>query len=1301
MPSIGVGPSRPTSLCNSETITANPSTPLPIPTTGNTTNTNTNTTTTTTSTTAAAVVVEKEEEVATTNTTITTTTAATAAAAVVVVEDLCSARNTPSALDSCAFCCLGGVSNSFSSCRRLPCILRGSSQHRAGEGKEEYTTTTGREERGGGGEIGKNEKLQQTSTTPIPTTGTTNNSRIGNTRETTGTGTADIQRRLLKFTSSQSSLSGGIPLARYRAKLEECATLHDQLQNTVSELCMTREQLDSVRSECNMLIAEIVRLRDVLNMNTSELHTQQQRVEELRRENRQLRDERRESPQKPQSLLQSRLPPLPSSSSSYYQSSYPIRPIPIPPITMDVGGSQPVSTAVVQAHQVSFTPTATTNNNNNNNTTMYTDHTLPCRTCPSVHRPTHSAAAVRIGAAAAAAANTNTNTNANIYTQAFVRADTRDVTSAMAAYVCECFRTEVIPHMELLHSLYDGGRLMAVEPSITYAQLSALKRVIIEAKSMTPADFHNDNNNNNNNSKEQPQSQHQGEPSQQRTMSLTQGKKNTYNPVPMSWVHDVGLLSFRSDSWHSSIGLLLYMIRTLPSVREVEVFAISENAVMQKLAETLMMEVHVEVLSLPEMVLTDEGLLALFSLITRREKLSIADAKEAADAATPSIAAFGNSGVSVISQMGESANGTNSSKSPSMVVDAFADAAAALRRASAAAAVERVPLLTLRCLDLSRCTITHPTTLFRGFHSSTLEVLILTGCTALRDVHVRDILEVCPQLHTLDLSGSVGLSNACVTYISQHKRLKVLRLENCPGIKRLELSNIEVLFSSLAYIAKLYAPELRRLPIPLTHANVLYDFFAPKLTEITLKGIIVGRGTLSVFLHNSTSDHVAAGRTSPGIPISNSSLASLESRSQVQFPTSYQYEMGDDVPQLLSVGFIDCVISDSSELKMFLQQQVHLLRLSLHGCRGVMDTQLARLPPTLLELDVGGVAQLTRSSIQAIVTCLPNLVKLSLKKAGNGIDEMAIHQLRALGNLEVLNLLGLPQLRDEVIAAVAEALPKLRILYHETVVVETKAAATAATAAVKPILTTTNTINTNTTATAGGGETLLSFAVLRVERSDEEDNTRKDIHHCTKELLQLRNETALALWMEAQLPKPTTLLPQRPLAKPTEITAVGISHPPLTTNTTYYEATQQILSRQGTRAIGDISREPSIAMVEQDENGLLMLQEKPDVMTFDDVEEKATTPNLSSATATTTTFTPAHREKKNSNGENNNNSNNNEEMDMDDDNDNDGISRESPADTRRAVMENAMDERGRMAIEKAPLGPWDEADIVDEHRRYS
>ncbi|KAG8341140.1 putative leucine-rich repeat protein [Trypanosoma vivax] len=946
----------------------------------------------------------------------------------------------------------------------------------------------------------------------------------------------------------------GVSMARYKGKLEECANLHRQLQELATVNSATREQLYGVRAECDSFRKEILRLRDILSTTTDELHSKHHRMVDLERENTQLREELR---------------------AKQMQEMRPERRIDCM-LSHTCGGN-------------CCLPSSQSN-------CVLTDYGID---------PTRSSRVPHL-----------TEGGDARMTSQLVHEDTMNSTGAIGTYVSECFRVGLLPHMEILHSLHDGGRLAAVEPPITFAQLNVVQRLV------SSATWDNKTN--------------AADPMAVCHLSASGQLAAALKAHSLQWCNNVELLTFRSETWHTSISLLLSIIRALKCVHTVEVFAISDVVVMQQLAEILLMELHVEALSLPELSLDDEGLVALFALISRRRQLSDTNGPHEQvvgpspkpirlndSAALPAKVVHGGS-------VGDKMASVSDQTVDVEVIEINAESVRATTRPSegdsgharttnSTKEDSKAPL-TLHCLDLGRCTVTNPTSTFRMFQCDSLKVLILPSCAGLRDIHIRDIVGACPSLHTLDVTGNPGLSSTCIMYISAHAQLKVLRIENCPGISHLNLANIEVLFSSLSYVISLRAPELRRLPVPITHSRVLFNFVAPKLTEITLKGIVVDHGTLKPFADTESLEGVVSRLYTPMLSSSSA-------------PVVEKVSSGKGGIQLLSVGFIDCTFVVESELQNFVKQQNQLLRFSVHGCRGVTDSHLLRLPCTLLELDVGGVGHLTNKSIEYFVNRLTQLLKLNLKNAGQSINNNGIRLLKGLVNLEVLNLLQMPQITPEVVAAVVSELPQLRELYHESAIV------------------------------GPCPKALLHTSTVRVWRSDEEDATRHAVGECAKELLQLRDETALALWMEAQLPKPVSRL----CSHSTAAYCMGLGQTKPMFDTTYYNAARQRLSEYGISSItvGPGSMSPgdcpniTTPLEEQKPDVLVLGEENINVLSpLQKGEEEALAAECEECSASST-------------------SNN------------------------YRALEDAMDEKGRIAMEKKPLGPWDEEDVVKEHRRGS
>nr|CCC95812.1 unnamed protein product [Trypanosoma congolense IL3000] len=934
---------------------------------------------------------------------------------------------------------------------------------------------------------------------------------------------------------------GGIPLERYRAKLEECAALHAKLDEMATAQSVTQEQLYAARGECDALRNEILRLRDMLATATGELSIHQRQVLHLERENLVLRTESRK--QQMEGATAGDQTDL--STQSIQAPSY---------------GSHMQTIASGPA----WTPTP-----------------------PQQHGISGNLRSSR----------------------RLTRMSTSNAPDAVELYVKECFRSNVIPHMELLQSLYEGRQLAGVEPPLTYVQLKALQKVIMDSKWVS------------------------GEPVQptgtrpsgrlcgQRCNRLGDTASNG-----MRWFEKLDTMTFRCENWRSSITLVVELIRSLPHTRNVELFNISDESVMRQLAETLAMEHHVDVLSLPELALNDEGLVTLFTLILRRDQLATSNAtgkKQEQSTGIPVV----DPGVVPVTRniMGDSML----SQMKTAAADGDGVPPPTLKRGGAS----NGSMFGMYCLDLGRCILSNPTYVFKSFRCPALEVLVLPSSREMRDIHVRNILEACPRLHTLDISGNTALSTACVKYIAEHRSLKVLRMENCPGIGCLDITNVEVLFASLLYVISLHAPGLRRLPVPISHSRVLFDFKAPNLREITLKGIIVDAGTLSPFT-KSTNEGV----DSPTLNLS--SMSGCERAGSLD----HVRQSSEAIIQLLSAGFISCTFADDRELKQFVRRQQQLLRLSLHNCKGVKDSHLSHLPPTLLELDLGNVAQLNNKSLDIISNNLPQLIKLNLKNAGPQISNAGVRSLHGLVHLEVLNLLLLPQVETDVVSGLASELTRLRKLYHETAIVGPRDLATAASTAVNTI----------------------------VCRVDEEDSTKSAVEKCGKELLQLRDETSLSLWMEAQLPRPQSIFPSRAtLAHTVDFNA---SNPPLTTNTTFYEMAMQGFSSGGggdgnrhvtrKRPTSNYKSDPANSSNEGGETVNVL------VVGSDD--------GLSEAAAMTT------------GGE--------EENVGNDDACEKSLSTNS---YNYGQVENVLDEKNRLVIDRKPLGPWDEEDLVEEHRKHS
>ncbi|TPP42880.1 hypothetical protein CGC20_8225 [Leishmania donovani] len=204
------------------------------------------------------------------------------------------------------------------------------------------------------------------------------------------------------------------------------------------------------------------------------------------------------------------------------------------------------------------------------------------------------------------------------------------------------------------------------------------------------------------------------------------------------------------------------LLHSLPSLAQLEVWGVDSDAALTKLTDALVGATQVRELSLPELVVGDDGLQGLWRLLQMRGSMH-APCTAAVPAET------------------------------SCAADSLA--------------------LALCTLDLSACHIKDPLTLAQ-LHCPSVEVLLLPPTDRMTDSLLAEVLQRCPRLHTLDLSGCARLTDACVEFFnSAAPQLRVLALEHCPHVHRLQLDHVEVLLSSLISLHGLPVDEevLRRL----------------------------------------------------------------------------------------------------------------------------------------------------------------------------------------------------------------------------------------------------------------------------------------------------------------------------------------------------------------------------------------------------------------------------------------------------------------------------------------------------------
>lgn len=97
-----------------------------------------------------------------------------------------------------------------------------------------------------------------------------------------------------------------VPLSRHKAKLEECAYLHKELEKAKAELAIAKQQIHGSQRESNDILTEASRLHDVMNVLTSELSVKQKRVQQLELENKSMKEELSQSREDMELLTASR-----------------------------------------------------------------------------------------------------------------------------------------------------------------------------------------------------------------------------------------------------------------------------------------------------------------------------------------------------------------------------------------------------------------------------------------------------------------------------------------------------------------------------------------------------------------------------------------------------------------------------------------------------------------------------------------------------------------------------------------------------------------------------------------------------------------------------------------------------------------------------------------------------------------------------------------------------------------------------------------------------------------------------------
>ncbi|KAK7197521.1 leucine-rich repeat protein [Novymonas esmeraldas] len=469
-------------------------------------------------------------------------------------------------------------------------------------------------------------------------------------------------------------------------------------------------------------------------------------------------------------------------------------------------------------------------------------------------------------------------------------------------------------------------------------------------------------------------------------------------------------LSIAFEDTYAGISVIAdVLMHSVPSLVNLELRRVNSDAAVVKLADALIGATQVRALSLPELAVADEGLQALWRLLRTRASMRMPDV---------SVAPHG----------------------------------------AGAATVE------VRTLDLSACLLHDGITLAQ-LYCPTAEVLLLPPTDRLTDSLLADVLQRCSRLHTLDLSGCVRLTDACVDSINTAApQLRVLALEHCPHIHRLRLDHVEVLLSSLVHVHVLESDSLRVLPLPVQQRTVLLSLAAPSLTHISLHGLLVDAEL----------------------------LRRLDGR-----------------VRLTSLTFSECTFAGDDVLTRLLAPQTDLVQLRLYHCKGLSGACWTAAGSTtagggggpltfsaLTALELVNMRTLTDAALLALVQACPALQQLNLHGAGwTHLTDISIRRLDQLADLRVLNLLALnPDLvTAPVVTAVARRLPQLQRLYHETAFT-----AGAAVSAGEP----------------GATEHASVPASVSVERSDAEARWRAALRDYPLRLLRLQHHSALPLWTD-------------------------------------------------------------------------------------------------------------------------------------------------------------------------------------------
>ena len=293
------------------------------------------------------------------------------------------------------------------------------------------------------------------------------------------------------------------------------------------------------------------------------------------------------------------------------------------------------------------------------------------------------------------------------------------------------------------------------------------------------------------------------------------------------------------------------------------------------------------------------------------------------------------------------------------------------------------PLLQVKDLDLSQCLLSDQRS-FQAIHGQCLSNINLSGATSLHDGQLGEMLRECPGLAKLGLAGCTGLTNEALSAINRSGVLYELDLTGCTGIRSVKLSSIEVLHTDLAGVTFFEPAKLRILPKPITHFQCL-SWSTPELRELTIQ---------SVSLH----------------PRELTLLA----------------ECGN----LTHLSFLKCRLQG---LSAFLNRMRRLVKLSVHSCKGIVDSDILAVCSTIEILDLTDCFCLTDKALIKVSDVCRQLRELTLKRCSN-ITDAGVIQLERNDHLEYLNVLGAKKVSVLALHRVISAVPSLKHIVHETLI---------------------------------------------------------------------------------------------------------------------------------------------------------------------------------------------------------------------------------------------------------------------------